>query len=131
MGAYCEAMSNDTKSCVACAQPIPVQASKCHLCRSRQPMPLHRGVPGRMIAGVCAAIARQLGVEPTLIRVAAILLALASVGMVFWAYVLVWVTTPPAPGQEAPIARLFDWVKDLFSPRPQPQKEPPAADRIA
>lgn len=47
----------------------------------------------KLIAGVCAGLARYLDVETTLIRVIAILaLVLGSAG--FWIYILLWICMP-------------------------------------
>jgi phage shock protein PspC (stress-responsive transcriptional regulator) len=51
---------------------------------------------GRVIAGVCAGLARRLGVNPWLVRV----LAIASLflpGPQFLAYIVLWILMPPDP----------------------------------
>ena len=53
----------------------------------------------RMIAGVCGGIGRYLGVDPVLLRIAFIVLALAN-GLGVIAYVVAWVAIPEErPGQ--------------------------------
>ena len=56
---------DETKQCVACRTDIRGDATKCPHCRERQPgaEPMHRGGPGRVVAGVCTALARLLGLE--------------------------------------------------------------------
>jgi phage shock protein PspC (stress-responsive transcriptional regulator)/signal transduction histidine kinase len=50
----------------------------------------------RVVAGVCAGVARWLGVDPIVVRLAALILALANgVGVV--AYLVAWVVLPEAP----------------------------------
>ncbi|MEV0893011.1 MULTISPECIES: PspC domain-containing protein [unclassified Promicromonospora] len=54
---------------------------------------LSRPRQGRMIAGVCAGIARRFGWDPTLVRV----LAVASIfipGPQFLAYIAFWILMP-------------------------------------
>ena len=62
----------------------------------------------RVIAGVCGGVGRYLGVDPVLLRIAFIILALAN-GLGVIAYVVCWVAIPEErPGQPlaaAPEAR--------------------------
>jgi phage shock protein C len=62
----------------------------------------------RVIAGVCGGVGRYLGVDPVLLRIAFIILALAN-GLGVIAYVVAWVAIPEErPGQPlapAPEAR--------------------------
>jgi len=48
---------------------------------------------GRMIAGVCAGLARRFGISPLAMRNIAILLV-ALGGLSAWAYVLLWIVMP-------------------------------------
>ena len=53
----------------------------------------------RVIAGVCGGLGRYLGIDPVLLRVAFIILALAN-GLGLIAYVVAWVAIPEErPGQ--------------------------------
>ncbi|HSK35567.1 MAG TPA: PspC domain-containing protein [Actinomycetota bacterium] len=64
----------------------------------------------RVIAGVCGGVGRYLGVDPVLLRIAFIILALAN-GLGVIAYVVAWVAIPEErPGQ--PLA-----------PAPDPRRE--------
>lgn len=58
---------------------------------------LARPIDGRWIAGVCAGLAVHLGVDVRLVRVGAILLALAGIGIL--AYLLLWIFVPSAPAR--------------------------------
>jgi phage shock protein C len=62
----------------------------------------------RVVAGVCGGVGRYLGVDPVLLRIAFIILALAN-GLGVVAYVVAWVAIPEErPGQPpgpAPEAR--------------------------
>ncbi|MDD9368909.1 MAG: PspC domain-containing protein [Acidimicrobiales bacterium] len=54
-----------------------------------------------VVAGVCAGVARWLGVDPIVVRLAAVVLALANgVGVV--AYLAAWLVLPEAPPSTAP-----------------------------
>ncbi len=56
---------------------------------------LERSMTDKRIAGVCGGIARYLNVDPTLIRVIAILLTLVGIFPALLAYVVAWVVMPP------------------------------------
>jgi len=63
------------------------------------PRVVRRSRGERMIAGVCGGIGRYLGVDPVLLRIAFIVLALAN-GLGVIAYVVAWVAIPEErPGQ--------------------------------
>lgn len=74
------------------------------------PAPNHPAMPGgtrrlrrsrrdRMIGGVCGGIADSLGIDPVLLRIAAVALALSGgVGVV--AYVIAWIVIPEADERE-------------------------------
>jgi len=72
------------------------------------PRVVRRSRGERVIAGVCGGIGRYLGVDPVLLRIAFIVLALAN-GLGVIAYVVAWVAIPEErPGQPlapAPEAR--------------------------
>jgi phage shock protein PspC (stress-responsive transcriptional regulator)/signal transduction histidine kinase len=55
---------------------------------------LRRDPEHGIIAGVCAGIARRLGVDPILIRVAFVILAIATGGLAALAYVVAWPFIP-------------------------------------
>jgi len=53
----------------------------------------------RVVAGVCGGIGRYLGIDPVLLRIAFVILALAN-GLGLIAYVVAWVVIPEErPGQ--------------------------------
>ena len=66
---------------------------------------LRRDVDRRVLGGVCAGIAGELGVDPLVVRVA-FLAAAAAGGAGVAVYVLAWVLTPSAGGGTAPVRRL-------------------------
>ena len=76
----------------------------------------HRGAPGRVVAGVCAALAARFGIEVLWLRIAVAAAAFVSAGMVFWLYCAVWAVTPPAAEAKAPLTRAVDWLANLFGP---------------
>ena len=54
---------------------------------------LYRPRDGRMIGGVCAALARRFDLNPTLVRVLAVLSCLLP-GPQFVAYIILWIMMP-------------------------------------
>lgn len=54
---------------------------------------LTRVEDGRVIAGVCAGLGRYLGVDPTVVRVIFVLLALFAAGGVLL-YLILWLLMP-------------------------------------
>jgi phage shock protein C len=50
----------------------------------------------RMLAGVCSGVADYLGLDPTLVRMLAVVAAIFSGGAVAVAYVAAWVLMPEA-----------------------------------
>ncbi len=57
--------------------------------------PLRRAQDDRMIAGVCGGIAKWLDWDPTLVRVAYVLISLFSAGFPgLLAYILLWILMP-------------------------------------
>lgn len=119
---------DNVKHCAACRAEIHAQAYLCPNCRSRQPdaPPMHRGVPGRMVAGVCAAIALHAGVDASLVRATFAVAALFSGGVAFAAYLLLWAITPASAHDSPPMARAIQAVRNLFAPK-RSTAEPPAA----
>lgn len=60
---------------------------------------LHRSRRDRMLGGVCGGIARHLDVDPMLLRIAAVALALSG-GLGVLAYLLAWIVIPDAADDE-------------------------------
>lgn len=54
---------------------------------------LTRVEDGRMIAGVCAGLAKYFGVDPTLVRIVFVLLAIFAAGGVLL-YLILWLLMP-------------------------------------
>jgi phage shock protein PspC (stress-responsive transcriptional regulator) len=113
------------KLCSACKAEIDSAATRCPHCRARQAEapPMHRDMPGRMLGGVCAALAAELGVDPTLVRVGFAIAAALSGGLAIGVYVLIWVLTPFGPQDRSPASRVLDWVDRLVGSSAQPRRD--------
>jgi phage shock protein C len=60
-----------------------------------EPKRLYRSRSGRMICGVCAGIARYFGIDPSLVRLVAVLAAVFSAGLgALIAYVVCTIIIP-------------------------------------
>lgn len=81
-----------------------------------------------MIAGVCAGIARELGVDPTVVRLGFVIAALVSIGIAFWGYVVLWAITPAARFEDPPLARAIAKIRRILAPA---GSGAPTADRSA
>ena len=60
-----------------------------------QPKRLYRSSGNRMIAGVCAGLAEYFNIDPTLVRVAFVVLSFGG-GFGIAAYVILWIVIPEA-----------------------------------
>jgi phage shock protein C len=58
------------------------------------PKRLVRSQDDRMIAGVCAGLARYLGVDPGIVRVAVVVGTILGFGSLIVAYVVAWILMP-------------------------------------
>jgi phage shock protein C len=67
----------------------------------RGPRVVRRSRDERVVAGVCGGVGRYLGVDPVLLRIAFIILALAN-GLGVIAYVVAWVAIPEEQPGQAP-----------------------------
>jgi phage shock protein PspC (stress-responsive transcriptional regulator) len=108
----------DTKTCPSCFKDIDARALRCEFCTQRQGdvVGLYRDVPGRALGGVCAAIAQHFNWDVTLMRIAFVASFAFTGGLVLWVYAAAWLMTPFAAHGKAPLARLTDWLGNLFSP---------------
>ncbi|MCL2379736.1 MAG: PspC domain-containing protein [Coriobacteriia bacterium] len=55
---------------------------------------LMRSRKNRMIGGVCGGIGEYFNIDPTIIRIIAVVMLLFPVGPVFFAYILAWIIIP-------------------------------------
>lgn len=116
---------DEMKQCAACKMDIRADATKCPHCRERQPgEPMNRGGPGRVLGGVCTALARSLGVDVALVRLAFVVALVVTGGTALGVYLLLWLLTPASAGGRAPVQQVLGWVgKVAGTPVEEPRYE--------
>ena len=74
-------------------QPAPARFDRGSAATAvRHPESLRRSSTDRKVAGVCGGLGRQLGVDPNILRVAAVALALSGIGIAL--YLVLWIVMP-------------------------------------
>ena len=70
---------------------------------------LYRSTDNRWLAGVCGGLAKHFDIDPTLVRIVFIALALVGLGGVIL-YLLLWVLVPtePTAGEQAMMDHIID-----------------------
>lgn len=86
-------LEESAKFCSQCGAPVATNAYS-----PRPPYPrLSRPREDRKIAGVCAGFARYLGVDVTLVRLIAVVLAICPIGLGIIGYIAAWIVMPNDP----------------------------------
>jgi phage shock protein PspC (stress-responsive transcriptional regulator) len=62
-----------------------------------QPKRLYRSSTDRLLGGVCGGLAQYFNVDPTVVRLVAVLGFFLTASAAFWAYVVMWIVVPEAP----------------------------------
>jgi phage shock protein C len=76
---------------------------------------LYRSRGERMIAGVCGGIAQYFAIDPTLVRLFAVLSAIFSGGAVVLVYFVLWVIVPEEPLGASTMARAGEGTSEASS----------------
>jgi len=63
---------------------------------------LYRSSSNKVIAGICGGLGEHFDVDPTIMRIVAVVAGLASFGAVLVFYLLAWIIIPQQPFDEAP-----------------------------
>jgi signal transduction histidine kinase len=67
---------------------------------------LHRDTRRGLVGGVLAGVGERTGIDPLPLRIAFVVLAIASGGLVLLAYVVAWAALPAGEGRSPALARL-------------------------
>jgi len=106
--------------CTKCGSELDERARFCSQCgtvtgRGVQQEPttvynrLSRPRENRKLAGVCAGVSRYMGIDPVLVRILAVVLAIWPVGLGVILYIVCWIVMPNdpllLPAASAPVVR--------------------------
>jgi phage shock protein PspC (stress-responsive transcriptional regulator) len=58
---------------------------------------LYRSNQNRMIAGICGGLAEYFNIDPSIVRLLAVVGFFVTASVVFWAYLILWIVIPEAP----------------------------------
>jgi Putative stress-responsive transcriptional regulator len=58
---------------------------------------LYRSNKNRMLAGICGGLAEYFNIDPTIVRLIAVIGFFATASVFFWAYLLLWIVVPEQP----------------------------------
>lgn len=87
---------------------------------------LYRSRNDRTLAGVCGGLGEYFQLDPTLIRLVFVLLAVFT-GIGVLAYIVLWIVVPEEGGQ--PLYEQWKSEGDVSTPRPAAAPETPSAPR--
>lgn len=62
-----------------------------------QPKRLYRSNKDRLLGGVCGGLAEYLNIDPTVVRLLAVVGFFLTASGFFWAYIIMWVVVPEKP----------------------------------
>jgi phage shock protein PspC (stress-responsive transcriptional regulator) len=120
-----------TRSCPSCYASIDARASRCQHCGQRQSTAaLVRDQPGRVMGGVCTALAQHFNWDVTVMRLLFITSLAFTGGLAFWVYAAMWLVTPFSTSERAPLVRFVDLVTRAFSAPVTREQPMPDASRV-
>jgi phage shock protein PspC (stress-responsive transcriptional regulator) len=58
---------------------------------------LYRSTSDKMIGGICGGLAKYFNIDPTIVRLIAVVGFFATGSGFFWAYLIMWIVVPEEP----------------------------------
>jgi phage shock protein C len=58
---------------------------------------LYRSNKNRVLAGICGGLAEYFAIDPSIVRLIAVVGFFATASVFFWAYLLLWIVIPENP----------------------------------
>jgi len=55
---------------------------------------LYRSNKNRMLAGICGGIGEYFNIDPTIVRILAVVGFFVTASVFFWAYLILWIVIP-------------------------------------
>ncbi len=84
--------------------------------KNSRPKRIYRSRKNKMIAGVCGGFGEYLNVDPTWIRLIAVLLVLAD-GIGILLYIIAWIIIPENPDQKPTAKTTAEKITDKITKR--------------
>ncbi len=58
---------------------------------------LYRSRQNRMLAGICGGVAEYFNIDPSIVRLLAVVGFFVTASVAFWTYLILWVVIPESP----------------------------------
>jgi phage shock protein PspC (stress-responsive transcriptional regulator) len=80
--------------------PVCVNLVEYHQLEKKMDNPvkkLYRSKSERMISGLCGGLAKYFNIDPTIVRLLAVVGFFITGSLVFWIYLVLWIVVPEEP----------------------------------
>ena len=90
---------------------------------------LYRDRKGKMIAGICSGVARNLDIDAGILRIVFVIGLVLTGGSLFWLYILAWLLMAKRPANPD-VRYVYDETKKSYQPAKIFRYAPSAKERI-